>query len=70
MSSKNRKEAMKNTLSASGGQRLKSFEHRIQKCQIAAQQKGWNYNDFVAYLLEIIVVLRLRDKQKSDLQQK
>jgi hypothetical protein len=68
MSSGNKKEAAKNSLAASGWRHLKSLEHGIQKCQITAQQQGWNYGEFVAYMLEIIVILRLRDKHKHDLQ--
>jgi hypothetical protein len=66
MSSENKKDAARNSLAAFGRQHLKSLEHRIQKCQIDAQRKGWNYSDFVAHLLEIIVVLRLREERKGD----
>jgi hypothetical protein len=70
VSSKYKKAAAKNALAESKWRHLNSLEHGIQKSQIVAQQKGWNYSDFVAHILEVIVVLRLREELERDSRQK
>lgn len=66
MSSRNKTEAAKTSLASSGSHQLKSLEREIQKCQVSTRQKGWNYSDFVARLLEVLVVLRLREERERD----
>ena len=34
-----------------------------------AEQKEWNYNDFVEHVLEVIAILRLSDKRKNNRQE-
>jgi hypothetical protein len=69
MSSRNKKEAAKNSLGAfwAVAHQIPRTRHSEFSCR---QQKGWNYSDFVAYLLEVIVVLRLREKRKRDAREK
>jgi len=67
MSARHKKEAPKHSLTTTARQHLKTGEREIERHQTDSQQEGWNYNDFVAYLLETIVALRLRDKQKNNL---
>jgi hypothetical protein len=62
MSARHKKEAPKHFLATTVRRHLREGEPEIARHQIHRQQDGWNYSDFVAYLLEIIVVLRLRDK--------
>jgi len=43
------------------GSKLKmSIEKRIENIWLESQELGWSYNDFVSYLLEVLVVLNHR----------
>ncbi len=41
-----------------------SMEKKIERLSFQSKQLGWSYSDFVVYLLEVLVVLRQRDKLK------
>jgi hypothetical protein len=58
-----RKANTKHLLSATGQHHLKTLE--LEKRQVAVKENAWNYNEFVAHLLEIIAILRSGDKQKN-----
>jgi hypothetical protein len=61
MSAENKKTSGKHLLSVTGLHHLKTLEREVERRQTAVVQKEWNYSNFVAHLLEVIV--RLRDKQ-------
>lgn len=43
------------------GSKLKmSIEKKIENIWLESEQLGWNYNDFVSHLLEILIVLNYR----------
>jgi hypothetical protein len=63
MRARGRKANAKHLLSATARHHLKTLE--LERCQAAVDRKSWNYNEFVTRLLEIIVILRTGDKQKS-----
>jgi len=41
-----------------------SFERKLERLWFQSKTLGWNYNDFVAHLLEVLVILRHRDSVK------
>jgi hypothetical protein len=41
-----------------------SFEEEIEYIWFQSRLRGWSYDDFMAHLLEILAILRLRDKIK------
>ena len=53
----------KHLLSATGLHHLKTID--LEGHQAAADKNVWNYNEFVARLMEVIVALRTKDKQKN-----
>ncbi len=63
MTARGRKTNTKHLLSATGRHHLKVSE--LPWRQTSVEKNSWNYNEFVARLLEIIVVLRTGDKQKN-----
>jgi hypothetical protein len=63
MAAGGRKVNTKRILSTTGWHHLKTLD--LESRQIAVEKNEWNYNEFVARLLEIIVVLRTGNKQKN-----
>ena len=41
-----------------------SSERKIERVWLDANKLGWSYNDFVAHLLEVLVIIQFRDKLK------
>jgi hypothetical protein len=41
-----------------------SMEKKIERLSFQSKPLGWSYSDFVVHLLEVLVVLRQRDKVK------
>jgi len=39
-----------------------SFEKKIERLWFQSKTLGWSYKDFVAHLLEVLVVVRLRER--------
>jgi hypothetical protein len=64
-----RKKTAQHLLSAAARQHLGAIEPEIKGCPIMAEQKEWNYNDFVEHVLEVIAILRLSDKRKNNRQE-
>jgi hypothetical protein len=54
----------KHLLSATARHHLKTVES--EKRQAAVKEGTWNYNEFVARVLKIFVLLHTRDGQKND----
>ena len=65
MPAPNRNETAKHLFSSTAREHLKAIGREIEGCQIMAKQEQWNYNDFVNRVLEVIAILRLRDKRKN-----
>jgi hypothetical protein len=65
-----RKGHFKNEISVIARHHLRTVEREIEGDQAVAEQKGWNYNDFVASMLEVIIIMRLRNQNKRNLQDK
>ncbi|MGA7325753.1 MAG: hypothetical protein WBX25_15010 [Rhodomicrobium sp.] len=65
MSAESRKKAVQYSLSSTARHHLKTLEREIESCKSTAKQQGWNYNEFVANMLEIIAVLHLREGRRS-----
>jgi hypothetical protein len=65
-----RKGHFKNEISVIARRHLRTVEREIEGDQAVAGQKGWNYNDFVASMLEVIIIMRLRNQNKRNLQDK
>ncbi len=43
------------------GSKLKmSIEKKIENIWLESQQLGWDYNDFVSHLIEVVIVLNYR----------
>ncbi len=42
----------------------KTIESKAEKHIALSNEKKWDYNEFVRYLMEMLVVLRARDAQK------
>jgi hypothetical protein len=64
-----RKKTAQHLLSTTARQHLRAVEPEIKGCPIMAEQKEWNYNDFVEHVLEVIAILRLSDKRKNNRQE-
>jgi hypothetical protein len=47
-----------------------SLERNIERLWFQSRTLGWSYNDFVAHLLEILLILRHRDSVKPRLHRK
>ena len=41
-----------------------SMEKKIERVWLQSKPLGWSYNDFVVHLLEVLVVLQHRQKEK------
>jgi hypothetical protein len=60
MTAGNKRVRGKHLLHATGRHHLETLE--LESSQAGAKKNTWNYNEFVARLLEVITVLRTRDK--------
>jgi hypothetical protein len=41
-----------------------SFERKIERLWFQSSDFGWDYNDFVAHLLEVLIILRHRHTRR------
>jgi hypothetical protein len=66
----NRNRNSKRLFSKNALHHLKAAEYETERHKISSDHKAWDFRDFVDRALKVILILRIRDKEKYNQRQK